>query len=208
MSFLIKICGITQKEDAAVALEAGANALGFNFYPRSPRYVTPERACEITSAVCGNYLRVGVFVNASAERLQQIAEQVPLDVLQLHGDQSAYLPAPYRLWKSVNPGQLLADSPAQFEAYLLDTPSKEFGGSGIAFPWQWAARFPHRFLLAGGLHAGNVAEAIAATRPWGVDACSRLEMYPGRKDASQVREFVQAAQVAAEQFLSSELRSL
>ena len=204
MKFVIKICGITEEDDAALAVEAGANALGFNFYPHSPRYVTPERAAEIALAVRGDYLRVGVFVNASAGELRQVAEQVSLDVLQLHGDQSAYLPAPYRLWKSVDPRKPLTDSAGQFEAYLLDTPSKSFGGSGVTFPWQLAAQFPHRFLLAGGLDAGNVAEAIEVARPWGVDACSRIESHPGRKDARRVREFVQAAQDAAAKLFCSE----
>jgi phosphoribosylanthranilate isomerase len=118
------------------------------------------------------------------------------------------LPAPYRLWKSVDPGKPLSDPATQFEAYLLDSPSKSFGGSGVTFPWQQAAQFPHRFLLAGGLDAENVAEAIAVTRPWGVDACSRIESRPGRKDARRVREFVRAAQAAAGQFISSEISSL
>ena len=204
MKFLIKICGITHEDDAAVALEAGANVLGFNFYPGSPRYVTPERAAEIANAVRGDYLRVGVFVNSDAEQLRQVAEQVSLDVLQLHGDRSAYLPAPYRLWKSVDPRAPLTDSAVKFEAYLLDTPSTGFGGSGMTFPWGLAAQFPHRFLLAGGLDARNVAEAISVTQPCGVDACSRLELHPGRKDAQRVREFVRAVQAAARQLLSSE----
>ncbi len=208
MKFLIKICGITQEDDAALAVEAGANALGFNFYGHSPRYVTPERAAEIAEAVRGDYLRVGVFVNAGAEQLRRTAEQVSLDVLQVHGDQSAYLPAPYRLWKSADPRKPLTDAAAKFEAYLLDTPSEGFGGSGATFPWQLAAQFPHRFLLAGGLHAGNVAEAIASARPWGVDACSRIESRPGRKDARRVWEFVRAAQAAATKLISSEFASL
>jgi phosphoribosylanthranilate isomerase len=205
MKFLVKICGITCKEDATVAIEAGANALGFNFYRRSPRYVSPERACEIASAVPGCYLRVGVFVNPDEEELRQTAEKACLDVLQLHGEQSAYLPAPYRLWKSFDPSRTLVDSASKFEAYLLDTPSDGFGGSGRTFPWQLAAQFPYRAIVAGGLDAGNVAEAIAVARPWGVDACSRLESSPGRKDARHVREFIYAAHRAASQLIPSEM---
>jgi phosphoribosylanthranilate isomerase len=205
MKFLIKICGITHEDDAATAVEAGANALGFNFYPRSPRYITPGRAAEIVSAVRGNYLRVGVFVNAGERELRQTAEQVPLDVLQLHGDQSAYLPAPYRLWKSIGPDQQVTSRASKFEAYLLDTPSESFGGSGVAFPWRLAAQFPYRFIVAGGLDAHNVAEAITVARPWGVDACSRIELHPGRKDAQRVREFVRAAQGAASEVFHSEI---
>jgi phosphoribosylanthranilate isomerase len=205
MKFLIKICGITHEDDAAAAVEAGANALGFNFYPRSPRYVTPERAAEIAGAVRGNYLRVGVFVNASEGELRQTAKQVPLDVLQLHGHESAYLPPPYRLWKSVDPSQPVTENASQFEAYLLDTPSESFGGSGVAFPWRLAAQFPYRFIVAGGLDAHNVAEAITVARPWGVDACSRIELHPGRKDAQRVREFIRAAQDAASEVFHSEI---
>ena len=205
MNFLIKVCGITREDDAAIAVEAGANALGFNFYGRSSRYITPERAREIASTVRGNYLRVGVFVNASERELRRIAEQVPLDVLQLHGDESAYLPPPYRLWKSVHPGAPLADEASKFEAYLLDTPSESFGGSGMTFSWQRAAGFPHRAIVAGGLDARNVAEAIAIARPWGVDACSRIESHPGRKDAQRVRDFVRAAQCAASKLFPSEI---
>ena len=205
MKFLVKICGITHEDDAAAAVEAGANALGFNFYRHSPRYVTPERARAIADAAPGSYLRVGVFVNPGEEEMRQTAEGASLDVLQLHGDRSAYLPAPFRLWKSVDPSQALTDSTPKFEAYLLDTPSKEFGGSGVTFPWQLAARFPHRAIVAGGLDAQNVAEAIAIARPWGVDACSRIESSPGRKDPRQVREFVRAAHHAASQMIPSEM---
>jgi phosphoribosylanthranilate isomerase len=137
-----------------------------------------------------------------------VAEQVSLDVLQLHGDQSAYLPHPYRLWKSVDPSKPFNRSTEQFEAYLLDTPTEGFGGSGKTFPWRLAAQFPHRFLLAGGLDARNVAEAITIARPCGVDACSRIESHLGRKDAQRVREFVRAAQTAAGQLISSEFASI
>src|ERR1700760_3432341 len=101
-AFIVKVCGITEEADARAALDAGANALGFNFYRKSPRYIPPERAREIVQVLDGRFLKVGVFVNASAEQLIGIAEMVPLDVLQLHGDDCS-IPkgARYRIWRSV-----------------------------------------------------------------------------------------------------------
>lgn len=191
--FIIKICGITAEEDARAAVEAGANALGFNFYPRSPRYISPARAREIAQAVPGDYLKVGVFVNATEIELLEAAATVPLDVLQLHGDRCA-IPSGSspRIWRSIVPTNTLPQD-ACIEAYLLDTPTPEFGGSGRTFDWSLAKNFPHRAILAGGLDAVNVAAAIAALGPWGVDACSRLEAQPGRKDIQRMRAFIAAA---------------
>ena len=192
--FVIKICGITSLEDAQHALSSGANALGFNFYLQSPRFVTQEQARDIVEALPGNYLRVGVFVNAQEEELLQTGSRVPLDVLQLHGEAC---PVPhngkFRVWRSVagdNPPTLCDP---QVEAYLLDTPTPEFGGSGRVFSWARAAGFRGRIVVAGGLQADNVAQAIETLHPWGVDACSRLESAPGKKDRDQVRIFIEAA---------------
>lgn len=191
--FLIKICGITNEKDAQAAVDAGANALGFNFFLKSPRYIPPVRAAEIVRTVSGNFLRVGVFVNASFAQLVRVASEVPLDVLQLHGD-ACDVPRnnAYRIWKAIPPSDRpMKDSAV--EAYLLDTVSLAYGGSGKTFNWGLAADFPHRAIIAGGLDAENVAEAIETGRPWGVDACSRLEFSPGKKDPHRVRDFVQAA---------------
>lgn len=190
-SFIVKICGITNEEDARLAIEAGANALGFNFYPKSPRYLTPQRARQISAAVPGAYLRVGVFVNPSENELTEISRGVPLDVVQLHGDGCPDSLPQFRVWRSIAPGAS-AHSP-DTEAYLLDTPSPEFGGSGQTFDWTLAAGHSSRVLLAGGLDAANVAEAIRTVQPWGVDACSRLESSAGKKNAQKVRDFVAAA---------------
>ncbi len=195
--FVVKVCGITNEEDARVAVEAGANALGFNFYPKSPRYITPARAAQIAEAVQGAYWSVGVFVNAPEEELMDIAGRVPLDVVQLHGEECPLpLSKPCRVWKSIAPGAKPSGRAAGIEAYLLDTPAPQFGGSGITFSWTLARRFPHRAIIAGGLDATNVVEAIGMTSPWGVDACSRLESRPGKKDAQRVRDFVRAALTA------------
>lgn len=196
--FVIKICGITNEADAQAAVEAGANALGFNFYSNSPRYIRPNRAQQIITSVSGSYLRVGVFVNPSEDELIEIAQSVDLDVVQLHGDRCpTCFSQPFRIWRSIAP--MAAANDQNVEAYLLDTPSAGFGGSGETFDWSLAEAHTSRIILAGGLHASNVAEAIRIANPWGVDACSRLESRPGKKSAQKVREFVRTAQLAVQQ---------
>jgi phosphoribosylanthranilate isomerase len=191
--YIIKVCGITSATDAADAINAGANALGFNFYPSSPRYVTPQVAQEIAQSITVPYLRVGVFVNPTEEELIEAASTVPLDVLQLHGDKlPLHLAGSFRVWQAI---QATAPPPLHpdVEAYLLDSPTPLYGGSGEAFDWTLAAAFPRRVLVAGGLDSSNVARAIRIARPWGVDACSRIEAQPGRKDPERVLAFVHAA---------------
>jgi phosphoribosylanthranilate isomerase len=196
-SFLVKICGITSEEDARVSIEAGANALGFNFYPKSPRFITAERATQIIERVPGDYLKVGVFV--ASEGTASLAGFPPyaakLDVIQLHGEISGIqLPGGYRIWRAIAAS---APAPAgEFEALLLDSLTPRYGGSGKAFDWNLARGRSQRVILAGGLHAGNVAEAVRTAHPWGVDACSRLESSPGKKNPKRVRDFVQAALAA------------
>lgn len=192
IDFLVKICGITEEEDGRAALDAGANALGFNFYRQSPRYLNLHRSRDLIERLDGDYLRVGVFVNPTEAELRQAMAAMRLDVIQLHGYHCAAPPEGVRVWRSlVLPA--VPPAPEMTEAFLLDAPTSEFGGSGRTFDWSLAAQFPHRAILAGGLDGSNVAEAIRAARPWGVDACSRLESTPGRKDAWRVRAFVQAA---------------
>jgi phosphoribosylanthranilate isomerase len=189
--FIVKICGITNEEDARVAVESGANALGFNFWARSPRYISGERAAEIIASVPGDYLKVGVFVDALDPE-----PRVALDVLQLHG--SCALKGAYRIWRAVGGNDPAPASDDRIEAWLLDSAARH-GGSGKTFDWKLAARFPHRAILAGGLDASNVREAVQIASPWGVDACSRLESSPGKKDAQKVRAFVRAALAALHQ---------
>ncbi len=197
---IVKICGITNPEDLKIAVEAGANALGFNFFPRSPRYVTPEQAAALARQVPAGVLKVGVFVNESAERIEAVARQAGLDVAQLHGECGA--PAGLRIWRAVavgpdfDPASLPA---AGAEALLLDAPAGSlYGGTGRTFDWSRAEGLGVKFVLAGGLGPDNVAEAVRRLRPWGVDACSRLESAPGRKDPEKVRAFVRAARGAIE----------
>ncbi|MBV8549740.1 MAG: phosphoribosylanthranilate isomerase [Acidobacteriaceae bacterium] len=195
IAFVVKVCGITNRDDAQVSVEAGANALGFNFYPKSPRYLSPDAAYEIARGLPDGVLRVGVFVNTTPEEVARIAARVPLDVMQLHGE---IIPAlPNRTWRAVFAGRDVPEGETTPEAYLLDSYTTAYGGSGKTFDWRLAAAYHGRLILAGGLDGTNVGQAIATARPWGVDASSRLELQPGKKDAERVRAFVSAALAAA-----------
>jgi phosphoribosylanthranilate isomerase len=196
---LLKICGITNRPDAEAAAAAGATALGFNFYRLSPRYIPPEAAGQIADDL--PILKVGVFVNESPTHIAAVARLAHLDVIQLHGDESpADYPPGLTIWKAarVTPAFQLADYAAlPVEALLLDGPSGPlYGGAGLTFDWSLAAQSPKKIILAGGLDASNVRDAILQAHPWGVDACSRIESKPGRKDHVKMREFIQAAKAA------------
>jgi phosphoribosylanthranilate isomerase len=200
--FVTKVCGITTEEDAAVAVAAGANALGFNFYPGSPRFVSVDQAKAIAVSLPSSVLRVGVFVNETPRVLARIAAEVGLDIVQVHGVLSGTLPG-LRVWRAVPVDASFSTVSVEAivaEALLLDTPNGNYGGSGQTFEWSLARSLRRRILIAGGLDAGNVAAAIQAARPWGVDACSRLESSPGRKDPEKVRHFVHAAKAAWQTF--------
>ena len=194
---IVKICGITNREDALAAIEGGAAALGFNFYPRSPRYLNPERAAELIPQLPGAVWKVGVFVNESPERIVELAQRLGLDVVQLHGDEVRY-PAGLRIWRAatVDENFRLADlDPYPAEAVLLDAPAgAAYGGTGRTFDWSKASgRTNLKIILAGGLDAANVRQAIAAAHPWGVDVCSRIESSPGRKDHVKMAQFLKEA---------------
>jgi phosphoribosylanthranilate isomerase len=195
---ILKICGITSAADAAEAIELGATAIGFNFYPRSPRYIAPDQAKSIATP---GARRVGVFVNEPRAHVEQIARVASLDVAQLHGEEPPeQYPALLAVWKAarVTAGFDFSQydhCPA--EALLLDGPAAElYGGAGKTFDWNLVGVAARRIILAGGLDASNVAQAVALARPWGVDACSRIESAPGKKDYIKMREFLQAAKAA------------
>jgi phosphoribosylanthranilate isomerase len=191
MSITVKICGITRAEDAENAIAAGADALGFNFYERSPRYIAPDRAGEIDTT---GVLRVGVFVNAPPDAVSRIARTARLDIVQLHGDEVPADYAPLRIWKAYRvTREWTVPARSNAEAILLDGPAP---GSGAAFDWTLAGGIPVPFLIAGGLDADNVMEAIRIANPWGVDACSLLESSPGVKDPGKVARFIRAARAA------------
>jgi phosphoribosylanthranilate isomerase len=200
---IVKVCGITNAEDAAAATANGANAIGFNFYGPSPRYIAPERAAEIPTA--SGVRRVGVFVNESRARVEEIARIAGLDVAQLHGEEAvSEYPATVAVWKAgrVNAAFNFASFSSfaeSAEALLLDGPAGDlFGGSGMTFDWCVAPpNLPAlRIILAGGLDASNVEDAVTIAHPWGVDACSRIESAPGKKDHKKMLEFIRAARRA------------
>jgi phosphoribosylanthranilate isomerase len=195
---MVKICGITNREDALASVEGGAAALGFNFYPSSPRYLAPERAADLIAGLPAGIWKVGVFVNEAPARVAQMAATLALDVAQLHGDERpADYPPGLRVWKAARVGPdfdwtVWEDCPA--EALVLDGPAGAlYGGAGRPFDWALARRGGRKIVLAGGLDDGNVQQAIAQARPWGVDACSRLERAPGRKDHRKLAAFLKAA---------------
>jgi phosphoribosylanthranilate isomerase len=201
----VKICGITNWTDARRAVAAGADFLGFNFYPPSPRYIAPAKARRIVRRLPEHVTVVGVFVNEPEEKMLQIARSVGLDYLQLHGDESPELvsrlkPAfpvikALRVKKTFRPSEL-----AQFKraaAILLDGfQPRRFGGTGKTFNWDLArrARRSGRIFLAGGLTPENVADAIRAARPYAVDVCSGVEAQPGKKDPARVKAMMQAVE--------------
>ncbi len=199
----IKVCGLTAVAEAVECVRAGASHLGLNFHRHSVRCIDPALAAEIAAATReerADRVLVGVFVDEPLERVRVIERQVGLDALQFHGDQTPEELAPWgrRAWKvlSVSAGPELAEI-ARYPtvgAFLLDRASvTERGGTGLAWRYESARSFAEgaRTWLAGGLGPDNVAAAVRAARPFGVDACSRLEAGPGRKDLDRVRRFIE-----------------
>jgi phosphoribosylanthranilate isomerase len=189
---MVKICGITNVEDALAAIEGGAAALGFNFWPRSPRHVKPAEARKIIERLPATVWKAGVFVDETAEAVAETVREAGLDIAQLHGRETAAdFPPGVRVWKAVRIGAsydaaALVEYPA--EAVLLDGPA-----NGVPFDWTLAAAAAKKVIIAGGLDAGNVRRAIEQAQPWGVDACSRIESAPGKKDHRKMAEFLKAA---------------
>ena len=203
----VKICGITNLEDAQAAVRAGADALGFNFYRRSSRFIEPDAARLIIEQLPGAVLTVGVFVNeGEPEALARIADRARVAAVQLHGDESPRYCRTLKdrfVIKALRVGaDFVPESVARYEvdAILLDAFAGEArrGGTGHVIDWSLARRVRElvpKLFLAGGLSPENVAEAISAVEPYAVDACSRLECAPGRKDAARVSAFIAAAHV-------------
>ncbi|MCY1267455.1 N-(5'-phosphoribosyl)anthranilate isomerase [compost metagenome] len=202
----IKICGITRVEDALAAAEAGADAIGLVFYPKSPRAVSLHQARAIVAALPPFVTTVGLFVNASRCELNEILDAVPLDVLQFHGDESpdacSGYHRPYLKALRVKPGDDIAGRIAEYPAaagILLDTYVEGVpGGTGQAFDWSLIPESPSRpIILAGGLDAGNVAAAIAQVHPYAVDVSGGVEVSKGIKDAEKIRAFVRQCRSVA-----------
>lgn len=207
---IVKICGLVRPDDAAAAVRAGADWLGLNFWPRSKRYLGPEAAPAVAVAAAARAARpdvvlVGVFVDQEPDVVAELIDRVGLDRVQLHGDEPPQVIA--RFGERAIKGVGLRGEPdvAALAAYrcpvvLVDTPSAGRGGSGVVGDWALARRVAEAraVLLAGGLTPDNVAQAIAAVRPFGVDVASGVESAPGVKDPRAMEQFVAAARAAAD----------
>jgi len=200
---LIKICGVTSARDAAAAVAAGADAIGVNLWPGSRRFVDDEAARAALAEVPAGVLKVGVFVNAPAAEVRAHMEALGLDRAQLHGNErpgdfAAFDPA--RLLRVVrvrDEGSFAAAAGWSAGLWLYDAFTEDFGGAGVQAPWSLvAARARRPFLLAGGLRPDNVAAAVAATHPDGVDVASGVETAPGRKDPALLAAFIANARGA------------
>ena len=199
----VKVCGITNPEDARTAAMAGADAVGLVF-AESPRKLTEERAREVVAALPGHLLKVGVFVNSEPEEMLRISAEVGLDYVQLHGDESPESVTIVReggvkVMKALrvqDAGSLERMEGYEADLFLLDACSeKAWGGTGERFDWALAKSLKRRgnILVSGGLAPENVREAVRFFEPYGVDASSSLEDAPGKKNEERVRRFVSAA---------------
>jgi phosphoribosylanthranilate isomerase len=197
----IKICGIKTLTDALAAMEAGADLIGFNFYPKSPRYISVGRCRHIMSVMrrYGHITYVGVFVNMSVEEIRATLETCGLSLAQLHGDETSHMMqslngSAFKAFRGI-PENLDGFARHDAPALLIDASVKgAYGGTGVTADWKSAAELAKKYplLLAGGLTPENVADAVREVRPWGVDVASGVESAPGEKDAAKMKAFVKA----------------
>lgn len=198
----IKICGIKTLKDALAAIDAGADYLGFNFYPKSVRFIETETCAQITSLLKREYPNiqlVGVFVNSPVDEVKNILETCSLDLAQLHGDETPEVVQSlngkaFKAFRGV-PQHINGFARDTAPALLVDASVKDiYGGTGITADWDNAAELAKHYpiLLAGGLTPENVADAVRQVKPWGVDVASGVESGPGSKDEARMRAFVQA----------------
>lgn len=209
----VKICGLTREADIASAVQAGADAIGFVFYPPSKRYVSPARAAQLRRTVPAFVDVVALFVNASQAEIRAVLDEVGPDLLQFHGDETAADCARYgtrylRAFRAGAPGldapQTLADACSAFDGaagWLFDSYSAGYGGSGQAFDHGLLAAVradaaARPVILSGGLNAANVEQAISVNRPWAVDVSSGVETAPGEKSPAKIRELCAAVRRA------------
>ena len=195
----VKICGVRTLEEAEAATAAGADALGFNFWPKSPRYILPGEAARIVASLPALVNSIGVFVNEELDRVREIVSEVGLDAVQLHGEETpryclglngAKVIKAFRVGKDFDL-DTIRDYPVS--AILLDAKVEgQYGGTGRRFSWDLAieARRRAHVILAGGITIDNVAEAITTVRPFAIDVCSGVESEPGRKDLTKMRELM------------------
>ena len=199
MAVKVKICGVTESANALAAVEMGADYLGLNFYPGSPRFLTIERAREVAEAVRGRVPLVGVFVNASPDEIAGTIEEVGLDLVQLSGDEGpeAMMPFAARAIKVFRAGHLPGyEELAAWSAVwgiLIDAPHRGlYGGTGETWDYEAVIGLAgRRVFLAGGIGPDNARRAVAAARPWAIDVCSRVESAPGIKDPELLRRLFQ-----------------
>jgi phosphoribosylanthranilate isomerase len=202
MSVKVKICGITNASDALAAAEAGADALGFMFYAKSPRHISVPQAAEIIRELSPFVIKVGVFVDASEDLVMRAIGDCGLNLLQFHGNETPEYCMQFGLMnmkafriRDAESLKSLADYPT--DAWLLDAfVADKLGGTGERFNWDLAIeakKAGRPIFLAGGLTPSNVAEAVAKVQPYAVDVSSGVEAEPGKKDHAKVREFIKAA---------------
>ena len=202
MSVRVKICGITNPDDALTAVDAGADALGFMFYEPSPRFVTRAQAGAVLRRLPPFVARVGVFVNPSEEEVRRVMAECGIDTLQFHGEEPPEFCRKFGLrvikaFRVRDAESLRATHAYPTEAWLLDSFAPgQHGGTGATFNWDLATeatRHSHQVILAGGLTPENAAEAVRKVRPYGLDVSSGVESAPGKKDPAKVRAFIAAA---------------
>ena len=194
----VKVCGITSYEDARMVLDQGVDALGFNFFPSSPRYIPPEAARAIISRLPVFAVTVGLFVNvAKPAMVKEIASAAGVNALQLHGDETPEYCGELADWPLIKAIRIGKDGiPANLDAFnvrsfLLDAKDDIlFGGTGKSFDWRLAKEIRRPIILAGGLRAENVRESIRVAQPYALDVCSGVERSPGKKDAEKLLEFM------------------
>jgi phosphoribosylanthranilate isomerase len=200
----IKICGITNLDDARAAIDAGADYLGFVFYDKSPRAITPEAARRIRVKLDGNTKCVGVFVNKPPMAVAKIAADCGLDFVQLCGEEQyeSFRLLPLPIWRVIRiKNNILEPEPAKWtaERHVLDSSQADlYGGTGTAMDWSAAARIAqeHKIMLAGGLTPNNVATALRIVKPFGVDVSSGVELRRGKKDREKMRFFIEVVKNA------------
>lgn len=194
----IKICGITNLDDAVAAAELGADALGFNFYPESPRFIEPEKAAEIIYQLPPFILTVGIFVNEPEEKVREIHERTGIQVFQFHGDESPEFCERFerrviKVLRVKDRESLHSIMHYKVSAFLLDSHQDGLrGGTGVPFDWDLAkdAARSRRVILAGGLTPENVGEAIRRVKPYGVDVAGGVEKEKGIKDHGKIKKFI------------------
>ncbi|SFG27903.1 phosphoribosylanthranilate isomerase [Duganella sp. CF458] len=211
----IKICGLTREEDVQAAVAAGADAVGFVFYDKSPRYVTPARAAELIALLPPFVTPVGLFVNHTAQQVAATVALAPVSLLQFHGDETAQQCAEaaraagrafvrvFRVKPDTSGAELLEyeqlcrASSSLFSGLLLDTFVDAYGGAGKVFDWSLIPKdLAHRAVLSGGLSVQNVTGAVASVRPYAVDVSSGVERAKGIKDARLIADFIRGARAA------------